>query len=667
MGIDFSHENKQMQAELRVLRARVRELETAERERGSSDGFHAMLFAQSHMLVAFMDTEFNFLSVNDAYARADEKTPDFFTGRNHFSLFPNDENEAIFRRVVETGEPHHSFAKAFEYAENPERGVSHWDWSLVPLRDADLRVSGLVLTLVDVTERITMTENNRRMLEDQRRLGMAIEQAYDAVVITDAEATIQYVNPAFERCTGYSREEVIGGKPSLLKSGRHDETFYREMWQTLCAAKVWRGVFVNRRKDGSLFEEKATISPVRNEEGKIIHFVGVKRDTTKEMRLERDLRQSQKLQAVGTLAGGIAHDFNNLLQVISANLSVLGQMLPEEEQTTDILSDLNLACDRASELVKQILTFSRQNARRRGPTCICEDVTEALELMRATLPATVELSVDLDKPCGEVLADPTEITQLVMNLCTNAAQAMPDSRGRIEVKVSDRRLAAGELESVAPGSYVQMIFRDDGVGMEPRTRDRIFEPYFTTRDREKGTGMGLAIVHGLVEGSGGSIHVESAPDMGSCFTVLLPHAESDAASVNEEDGQVVKGRGERVLYVDDEEMVVAVMVRGLTLLGYRVDHCARAEKALELFRADPAGIGAVVTDQTMPGMTGLELIGELQAIRPDLPVLLCTGYSTSADEERALAAGASAFLAKPFGIEELATAIRRVLPKPAGS
>jgi len=663
MGVDIQHENDLMRAEIRELRALVRDLAEAGSRSEGPQRYHAMLFEQSHMLVAFLDTELRFLRVNDAYARADEKTPDFFPGRKHFDLYPSAENEAVFRRVVETGEPHHSYAKPFEYADSPERGVSHWDWSLVPLKDDDLRVSGLVLTLVDVTERITITEENRRMLEDQRRLGLAIEQAYDAIVITDEKATIQYVNPAFERCTGYSREEVIGGKPCLLKSGRHDEAFYRELWDTLGAGKVWRGIFVNRRKDGSLFEEKATISPVRDEKGEIVHYVGVKRDTTKEVQLERELRQSQKMQAMGTLAGGIAHDFNNLLQVICANGSLVEHLLAPEGEAAEAMADLHRAGERATELVKQILTFSRRSEGKPLPTSICSAVTEALELMRSTLPATVELSARLDESCGLVLIDPTEVTQLVMNLCTNAVQAMPEVRGRIEVEVTDRECLAEEFDATDHGPCVQLVIRDDGIGMDSETRERLFEPYFTQRGQEGGTGMGLAIVHGIVEGCGGAIHVESEPGRGSCFTVLLPHTYESGCSHCAGREENLQGQGERVLYVDDEEMVTSVMARGLNLLGYRVEHCDRAEEALARFEREPLGFGVVITDQTMPGMTGLELIEKLHAIRPDLPVLLCTGYCSAADESRARAHGASGFLAKPFGIQELAGALRKVLPR----
>jgi two-component system, cell cycle sensor histidine kinase and response regulator CckA len=484
------------------------------------------------------------------------------------------------------------------------------------------------------------------------------------VVITDTEGTIQYVNPAFEGSSGYRRKEVVGRNPRMLKSGRHDAAFYDEMWSTLSAGKVWRGVLTNRHKDGSLFEEKTTISPVRNDEGEIVHYVGVKRDTTKESRLERELRQSQKLQAVGTLAGGIAHDFNNLLQVITANASLLTRALPPEGPSADSLSDLRRASDRAAELVGQILTFSRRSERQPRVLPFRAVVEEALELMRSTLPATVEIVTELTEQSTEILADHTELTQLVMNLCTNAAQSMGDSCGTITVELTKLEVKPEESGQTPPGDYARFSLSDDGAGMDPATRERLFEPYFTTRDQEGGSGMGLAIVHGIVESLQGTIHVESTPGSGSCFTVLLPlTTEAPRSEIQEEVEPPASGSGERLLYVDDEEMVANVMSRGLTELGYRVDSFTSPNEALAAFRKDPIGYAALITDQIMPGLTGLELIRELLAIRPDLPVLLCTGHNTVEDEQRALFGGAHAFLTKPFGIQELGVSLRQILPK----
>ena len=318
-----------------------------------------------------------------------------------------------------------------------------------------------------------------------RRLASAIDQASETVLITDRMGNIQYVNPAFTKLSGYTRQEAIGRNPHILKSDKHDERFYEKMWRTLIRGEVWHGHLINKKKDGSLFEEEATISPVKNNDGQIINFVAVKRDVSREVSLEKQLRQAVKMEAIGTLAGGIAHDFNNILAAILGYSEMAREQLPAEGQAAKDLVQVIKAGNRAKDLVKQILAFSRQGELDFSSLEIQTIIKEALKMLRSSLPTTLQIKEQIDGSCRPVFADPTQIHQVVMNLCTNAKHAMLESGGTltvslVEVDIND----SGKLRNcvpLAPGKYLDLMISDTGCGMDERTQSKIFDPFFTDR------------------------------------------------------------------------------------------------------------------------------------------------------------------------------------------
>jgi PAS domain S-box-containing protein len=500
--------------------------------------------------------------------------------------------------------------------------------------------------------------------QEQRRLTTALEQAAELVVITDTQGNIQHVNPAFEQITGYQRGEVIGKNPRLLKSGKHNSEFYENVWATISSGKVWKGRFVNKKKDGSLYDEDATISPVLNGHGEIVNYVALKRDITNEMKLEHQLRQSQKMQTIGTLAGGIAHDFNNILAPLFGYTEMLLQDLPQGSQEHDDLKQVFKAATRAKDLVNQILTFSRQGESQRQPLSIHLIINETIQLLKATLPATINISSNIKKDCGMVMADPTQIHQVIMNLCTNASHAMREKGGIMAVKLDNVKFDASntsQFENLNEGLYVRLSIRDSGYGMEKNVVERIFEPFFTTKPVGEGTGLGLSVTHGIVKSHGGEIVVESEPGKGSTFQVLLPIALNGIQKQTSPIENTPKGNKEHILVVDDDDSLVEMLNTMLKRLNYVVTPISNSERALKIFRKAPKSFDAIISDQTMPGMTGVQFSKKILNIRPNIPILLCTGYSETINRKKAKQLGIKGFITKPFYNNEIAISIRDIL------
>ncbi len=380
--------------------------------------------------------------------------------------------------------------------------------------------------------------------------------------------------------------------------------------------------------------------------------------------LEAQLRQAQKMEAIGTLAGGIAHDFNNILAAILGYTELAKQKMIPESEPDHCLVQVLRATYRAKELVRQILAFSRKGEQEMKSMRIQCVVKEALKLLRASLPASIEIQQRIGVDCRPILADPTRIHQIILNLCTNASHAMEAKGGTLSVLLEDTALGEEEAQAqgLAAGDYVLLVVSDTGHGMGKEVMDHIFEPYFTTKERGKGAGMGLAIVHGLVKASGGKISVASTIGQGTTFRILFPQVRDKAGEEAPQKISVSSGQGsERIFVIDDEQAIVAMEKIALERLGYQVQLFAGSEEALAAFRADPQGCDLVVTDQTMPHLSGMDLAKAFLAIRPDLPIILSTGYSSQASEEDAARIGIRRFIMKPVNIADLAAAIREIL------
>ena len=525
-------------------------------------------------------------------------------------------------------------------------------------KDDHGNILGVEGVIRDITER-------KRAEEERTQLVTAIEQAAEAIIITDTNWIIDYVNPAFTAMTGYDGMEAIGRHLRLLKSGKHDRAFYRAIRETLTGGQVWSGRLTNMKKDGSLFETEATASPVRNKSGAIINYVATHRDITRQVKLERDLRQAQKMEALGTLAGGIAHDFNNILGVIMGFTELAKWELGKKNPILGKLEEVLKAADRAKELVKQILAFSRRTEQQKMPLQLGMILKEALRILRPSLPSTIEIKADVLSKAA-VLADPTQMHQVLMNLCTNAAHAMQDQGGVLEVRLTDVLVESELLQSPAglkPGHYVELTVRDTGCGIDPAILNSIFDPFFTTKGQGEGTGLGLSVVHGIVESHEGKINVESEPGKGTRFTVLMPALNGECAPKKAEAQITLPRGGGLVLVVDDEPQLAQAVEQMLKSLGYDVVTRTSGTEALKLLCHQPLEkrFDLVITDMTMPHFTGADLADELRGFQPVIPVILMTGFSKNMDEKKAKDLGIQGFLMKPITLEQLAKTVREVL------
>ncbi len=504
---------------------------------------------------------------------------------------------------------------------------------------------------------------SRFKLEERRRLlATAVEQAAESVMITDPEGSIEYVNPAFEDITGYDFSEVVGKNPNILKSDEASGMQSKLLWKEISHGKVWRGTFTNKKKDGSLYKEEATITPVKDSKGEIQHFVAVKRDITKQLILEKQIRQSQKMQAIGTLAGGVAHDFNNILTAILGYAELTQVLCQKDTVMHENLSEIIKASERAGKLIDQILQFSRQSEKSTSNLLIDVIIKEALKLLRASLPANIDISSNLQQGV-RVKADPTQIHQVIMNLCTNAYQALGDDGGEIAIGLETVEISARrgvEIGNITAGSYAKLTVRDTGVGIPDEYLTRIFEPYFTTKSVNQGTGLGLSVVHGIINDHLGAVNVESSPGKGTTFILYLPEAEDEQTEAGNGDVRPVFAGG-RILIVDDEPPIVNFQTQVLEHLGYHVDAFTRSRNAVERFKEEGGRYDLVISDMGMPEITGLQLFEEFLQINPEVKVLLCTGFSKQVTRENATELGLAGYLAKPFNAEELAIEVSRIL------
>ncbi len=492
------------------------------------------------------------------------------------------------------------------------------------------------------------------------RLISAIEQVCESIVITDPDGNIVYVNPAFERITGFSRQEALGKNPSVLKSGRHPKEFYSQLWNTLKSGEAWSGRFTNRAKDGRIFAEEATIAPIFDRSGTIVNFVAVKRDVTHETELHEQLHQSQKMDAIGRLAGGVAHDFNNMLMVIVSYAELLASALPEADPLRTYTAQILRAAQRSASLTRQLLAFSRKQVLAPQVLDCNAIVSETGSMVRRLISENIDLRCNLASDLWPVKADADQIVQVILNLCVNSRDAMPNG-GSLLIATRNHHAPAAGGPSVGPYlpaggeaelGLVEISVSDTGTGIPLDVQERLFEPFFTTKERGKGTGLGLATVYGIVQQSGGHIRVESEPGRGSTFFVYLPRC-LEAAAVPELPAlhPLFSGRG-RILVVEDEHALREAIADQLRNHGYQVLAASDGIEALDLLSRNP-DLSVLVCDLVMPRMGGRELARLAAERLPHLNFIYMSGHAEQDQGEADGAVNSAIFMQKPFAMSAL--------------
>jgi len=518
------------------------------------------------------------------------------------------------------------------------------------------------IALLQLVGGIVVNALQRKKVEERRRLlESTIEQAAEVVLITDTDGKIQYVNPVFENITGFSKDEAIGSTPRLLKSGQHGKEFYRDLWDSLNSGKSWKGRLINKKKDGTLYNEDTICFPVRDSAGRIANFVSVKRDITREIELEKQLLHAQKMESIGLLASGVAHDFNNMLTTIMGYSSLINSKKELPEKIRNMLAEIERASHRGAELTSQLLTFSRKQPPKLEVINLNDIVSHAVRFLGRVLGSAIQIELDLEKNLGLIEADSSQLHQVLMNLSINARDAMPKG-GKIFVKTSNidieqKYILAHSYAKMGP--HVCLSFTDTGIGMDKDTMTRIFEPFFTTKESGKGTGLGLSIVYGIIKNHRGIINAYSEPGQGTTFKIFFPWTESKEKKQPEQQFLVLGGN-ETILVVDDDEAVLHLACGILEEYGYKTLTAENGAKALEIYGKKYNDIQLVLVDVVMPKMSGLELFKEIRKLNPEAKVILSSGFTLS-DEKDLLEQGVKAFIPKPYQESFLARTVRNVL------
>lgn len=545
-----------------------------------------------------------------------------------------------------------------EYRIISKEGATKWVWEKG--RGVFDREGSLV-SLEGIINDIT----DKKLAEAEReRLFTAVEQAGEAIFITDKEGAILYVNPAFERITGYSAKEALGNNARILKSGRQDQAFYKALWDTITAGKTWKGRLINRRKDGTLYTEEATISPVSDPSGRIVNYLAVKRDITAQLELEERFHQAQKMESIGRLAGGVAHDFNNMLGVIMGHAELALEDPAISPRLASALKEIMKAAERSANLTRQLLGFARKQTISPRVIDLNETVEGMLKMLRRIIGENISLAWLPSSGLWPVKMDPTQVDQILANLCVNARDAI-GTGGNISITTANHSFDEAFCRAnkgFSPGDYVCVAVSDDGCGMDKATMEKIFEPFFTTKGVGEGTGLGLATVYGIVRQNNGFVRVDSRPGEGASFEIYIPRHEGSVAERGEEKALAAEiGLGETVLVVEDDPSLLKLISKVLQTAGYDVLAASSAEPALALAASHRGPIDLLVSDVVMPGMDGRALAGRILEARPDVKVLFLSGYPADFIARQGGLEEGAAFLSKPFTPRALAAKVKEVL------
>ena len=609
--------------------------------------------------IYFKDNRGGYLGCNKAYERFAGKNEEDLIKRTDSVFMPEGQARLAHMedlRVLAKGTP----IETEGWVEGPDGENVYHSTSKIPYLESAAGSTGMIGISRDLTKRIQMEQ-------EMRRLAVAVEQSTESIMITDVGGVILYVNAAFEAITGYTQAEVLGETPDLFKSEKHNDEFYQKLKDEISSGKKWEGHITSCKKDGSLFDVEGVIYPVHDDSGKVLNYVSISRDITQEMAIEKQMRQTQKMNAIGELAGGVSHDFNNILTAILGYVALCMNSVEEDSKTYGYLEEIVKAGDRAAKLVRQILTFSRQEKQDFHSVQLQSVIEDSVSMVQTTMQPNITVEIDIDKQCGPVFGDTTQIQQIIVNLCTNAVHALGKDEGTLRVLLKPVELLGKKHDEhvvdLSPGLYACITLSDTGCGMSPETMERIFDPYYTTKKKGEGTGFGLSIVHGIVRKHRGYITVESELGTGSSFSLYLPLQVGTAEEKKKAiDLSTPEGFG-HILFVDDDDAVLSMGREILESFGYLVSTATNGKLALDIFQQDPDAFDALISDYSMPEMNGHELIRECLRVQPGLPAILCSGYMEKVEGEDLNELGHTAFIPKPLDWRKLSRIIQQEINK----
>jgi two-component system cell cycle sensor histidine kinase/response regulator CckA len=597
------------------------------------------------------------LAANQAFARKFGHTTASIAGAEVYSWVHADDRGALETATAQLARAPHRATRHDRWL--TPRGLRWFEWEEVALIRPDGTVDAIRAVGRDITR--------QRLAEEQYyRLSRAIEQSPVSFVITDLDGRAQYVNSKFTAVTGLTLEDIMERRIEVLRAGHPDEASFQAFMNTVRAGQEWRGELATTRRDGTRIWESVKVSCLRNPNGDITQLLCLREDISERKKLELELRQAQKMESLGTMAGGIAHDFNNLLAIINGYAELCQQGEPDSALLQKSLREIHRAAQRASGLVKQILTFSRKTEMKKAATDFNQLARDLVALLAETFPRTITFQLNLKKELPNLLADQNQLQQIVLNFCVNARDAMPEG-GTITISTGTREgRDLVHLGGDPARTYARLAVSDTGTGMTPEVRARIFEPFFTTKPTNQGTGLGLAVVYGIVVAHQGVVEVESSPGAGSTFSVYLPLPESTVkVAAAAPSGDWFPVGHETILVVDDEAALRTLLARALGSKGYRVTTAANGIEAISLLLGADTKLDIALLDLNMPGASGTEVLKCIQQALPNLPVLVLSGHMTPHARVEFEKITRRDFLQKPYRLEDVGRRIRSLLDGPA--
>lgn len=595
--------------------------------------------------------DFVFLDFNQAGERIENIARKELVGRRVTEVFPGIRKFGlleVFKKVWQTGRPMHHPISMYK-----DNRISGWRENYV----YKLPTGEIVAIYSDETEKKIAHEALKKSESEKRAI---LEGISSGIQLIDGDHKILWLNRASTDLINKPLDELIGKDCYQVMRGLDEPCEDCPMERVVRSGESEQ--LTRYRDDGRILHQR--FEPVLNDSSRVMGVIKISNDITEKNSLETQLRQAQKMKAIGTLAGGIAHDFNNILYAMVGFTELSMGQVDKDSKLHDFLLEVLKAGDRARDLIDQILTFSRKNDFELKPVQIDIMIKETIKLLKASLPSTIRITQNIGSK-SRVMCDATQIHQILLNLCTNAGHAMRESGGVLDIKLTDLTLDREWFQrypELTPGPYLSLSISDTGPGISPEHMEHIFEPFYTTKSQGEGTGLGLSVVHGIVKSLGGGIHAQSKPGKGVAMEVLLPVVDMPAEAASKTE-MAYKTGSERILIIDDESAILTVEDRTLTSLGYDVTGTSDTREALGMFQSNPEAFDLIITDMTMPGMTGDKLACEIRKIREDIPIILCTGYNAEVKKEHAASVGINSIISKPIKKAEMSEAVREVLDR----